>query len=103
MGDICRRERDVFINVDPDVRTGSLFPLESVISENGNPNHGCLFLYGAGELVAPSGQCDAGGVGAGQGDVFVALVEISSNNWSGVATEGDVNIREGNLCGNTTD
>ena len=86
MGDICRRERDVFINVDPDVRTGSLFPLESVISENGNPNHGCLFLYDAGELVAPSGQCDAGGVGAGQGDVFVALVEISSNNGSVVAT-----------------
>ena len=61
------------------------------------------FFDDAGELVAPSGQCDAGGVGAGQGDVFAALVDISSNNGSGVATGGDVNIREGNLCGNTTD
>ena len=30
-------------------------------------------------------------------------MDISSNNGSGVATGGDVNIREGILCGNTTD
>jgi hypothetical protein len=102
-GIFAEENGDVFINVDPGVRTGSLFSVESVISENGNPNHGCFFLDDAGELVVPSGKCDAGGVGAGQGHVFAALVDISSNNGPGVATGGDVNIREGNLCGNTTD
>lgn len=102
-GIFAEENGDVFINVDPDDRTGSLFQMESVISENGNPNHSCLFLDDAGELVTPSGQCDAGGVGAGQGHVFAALVDISSNNGPGVATGGDVNIREGLLCENTTD
>ncbi|MBQ11601.1 MAG: hypothetical protein CMJ45_08630 [Planctomyces sp.] len=102
-GIFAEENGDVFINVDPADMTGSLFPMESVISENGNPNHGCLFLDDAGELVTPSGRCDTGGVGAGQGHVFAALVDISSNNGPGVATGGDVNIREGNLCENTTD
>jgi len=90
-GIFAEENGDVFINVDPDDRTVSLFQVESVISENGNPNHGCLFLD------------DAGGVGAGQGRVFAALVDISSNNGPGIATGGNVNIREGSVCGNTTD
>jgi hypothetical protein len=102
-GILAQEDGDVFINVDPDDRTGSIFPVESVISENGKRSLGCLYLDDEGDLVTPSSQCDTGGVGAGQGHVFAALLDVSSNNGPGVATGGDVNIREGLICDNVID
>ena len=43
-GIFAEENGDVFINVDPAVRTGSLFPLESVISENGIRTMAACFL-----------------------------------------------------------
>jgi len=102
-GIFAEENGNVFINVDPDDSKGGSFPVESLISENGKRGLGCLFYDDAGEFVAPSDQCDAGGVVAGQGDIHATYLDVSSNKGPGVATGGDVNVPEGIICENVID